>query len=245
VRDLERNVSIKLPTAADPVVNPVWSPDDRRIAYGLFDPDGARSRAVITRLDHRGADAEVAAPPSRGRLEDWSPDATILLWVGATSRDAPYNSLWVTDVKSGTVRQWLVGQGNVEGGRFSTDGRWVAYQSDETGSPEVYLRPFPGPGAIVRISPAGGAKPMWRRDGRELYYLTPGGDLVAVSVTTEPALAVSKPRVLIRGASRRPLARGASYQPTPDGERFLLNDAHTVSPPLTLRVSWVQQSEEP
>src|SRR3954466_1289972 len=106
------------------------------------------------------------------------------------------------------VRRRLISPGssspNIPAARIAPNGRWVAYQSDETGVPEVYVRPFPGSGAPVRASLAGGGGPTWRHDSRELYYLTPVGDLAAVSVTAGHTLAIGTPQLLIRGVTRQP-----------------------------------------
>jgi hypothetical protein len=93
----------------------------------------------------------------------------------------------MNDSRAGTARVWrtrLKGRPDTDERipRFSGDGRWVAYVSDETGRPEVYVQPFPPTGAKWQVSITGGDEPVWRGDGRELYYIDPGGQLIAVRV---------------------------------------------------------------
>ena len=135
---------------------------------------------------------------------------------------------------------WLAVSGNIASARFSPNGRWVAYQSDETGVPEVYVRPFPGPGAPVRVSPNGGGIPTWRADGRELFYLNPAGDLMAVAVVTAGRFNAETPHLLMHGVTRQPYSSFVtSYDPAPDGKRFLVyTENRAAAPPLTLLAPW-------
>ena len=138
-------------------------------------------------------------------------------------------------------------------GSFSPDGRWVAYQSNESGRPEVYVRPFIPPGSTGtdaarvggqwQISTAGGIDPAWRTDGRELYYLSPKGEMMAASITTTGAtLVAGAPEVLfptrIVGGGED-AQQGRQYDVAPDG-RFLINveldDA--AGAPITLIQNW-------
>ena len=116
-----------------------------------------------------------------------------------------------------------VGGGNT--GEFSPDVRWIAYTSNESGSPEVYVRAFPDAGARWQVSVRGGAQPRWRRDGKELFYLALDGRLMAVSVNATPTtIETGPPRPLfdtgIRGGF---LDRRNQYLVTKDGQRFLVN----------------------
>jgi serine/threonine-protein kinase len=102
--------------------------------------------------------------------------------------------------------------------QFSPDGRWVAFGSAESGSPEIYLMPFPGPGGRIPVSREGGRDPRWSADGRELFFWpgTPGNTgLWAVSVRTLPTVDVGIPAQLFK------TAYGTTWGPTPDG-RFLI-----------------------
>jgi serine/threonine-protein kinase len=103
---------------------------------------------------------------------------------------------------------------------ISPDDRWVAYTSDETGRPEIYVRPMPGPGQPVRISMNGGAEARWSRDGYTLFYRV-GNTLMAASVTTTPSFAVTATRSLFQGQY---LADGGTtnYDLAPDGKHFLM-----------------------
>jgi Tol biopolymer transport system component len=111
--------------------------------------------------------------------------------------------------------------------QFSPDGRWVAFESDETGRNEVYVVPYPGPGPKVPVSNRGGTEPRWARNGHELFYRN-GDKMMAVDVQTTPAFRVSAPKLLFEGhyfEGRAIVAYGgysATYDVSPDGKRFLM-----------------------
>jgi hypothetical protein len=137
-------------------------------------------------------------------------------------------------------------------GSFSPDGRWVAYHSNESGRPEVYVRPFVPPGEAgtvapaaagqVQISIAGGIHPAWRLDGKELYYINPDGDLMAAPIVVtgaavEPGVPVRLFATRIHGGGAD-IQQGRQYEVTRDG-RFLINArvSDTVAP-ITLLQHW-------
>ncbi len=121
--------------------------------------------------------------------------------------------------------------------QLSPDGRWVAYASNESGRYEVYVRPFPGGGEPAQVSNAGGAAPRWRRDGRELFYLTlpPDQSVVAVPVGVEGgAFKAGAPAPLFKVE-----LSGNDYDVSADGQRFLINTTAGVPPtPLTVKTGW-------
>jgi hypothetical protein len=131
---------------------------------------------------------------------------------------------------------------NEVGGRFSPDGRWIAYQSNESGRNEVYVAPFPGPGGKWQLSTAGGAFPRWRRDGRELYYLAPDNKLMTALVSGEgSAFQVGVVRALFETRPRSGVNLNAyAYDVSADGQRFLVNTLmqEATSAPITIVVNW-------
>ena len=136
-------------------------------------------------------------------------------------------------------------------GVFSPDGRWVAYQSNESGRPEVYVRPVVPPGAVGtaaaaggqwQVSTAGGVFPAWRPDGKELYYLNPAGVMMAASITvTGTTLAPGAPVVLFPtrvAGGGVDTQQGRQYDVGPDG-RFLINiELDSAAAPITLLMNW-------
>jgi Tol biopolymer transport system component len=103
------------------------------------------------------------------------------------------------------------------GAEFSPDSRWVAYASTESGQMEIYVQPFPGPGAKTRVSTNGGTSSRWARSGREIFYQSATNEgLMSVDVQTVPALRLGLPRELTKTRF------GTTWDPTPDGKRFLV-----------------------
>ena len=123
-----------------------------------------------------------------------------------------------------TVAEPFLGTPFNEGGaRFSPDGRWLADVSDESGRPEIYVQPYPGPGGKWQVSTDGGTEPVWNRNGRELFYRS-GNKLMAVETTTSPSFSAGKPRMLFEGqylATDYPQL-GSGYDVSADGQRFLM-----------------------
>ncbi len=130
------------------------------------------------------------------------------------------------------------------GAKFSPDGRWIAYQSNESGQFEIYVQPFPGPGAKTRISTAGGAQVRWRQDGKELFYMALDGRLMAVSIrlpVSGPTVEAGTPTPLFPARPFRAVEHldGPQYVVSPDGQRFLVNTVgDATAPPIRVVLNW-------
>ncbi len=133
---------------------------------------------------------------------------------------------------------------------LSPDGRWLAYQSDETGQLEVFIRPFPNTGdGKVQVSSGGATGPLWARNGRELFFLRSDNTMMAVTVTTSPALDVGEPRPLFTVSG--PLAQLTSryYTPWdigPDGRFIMVRSVDTdreTYAPLIIVENWLEELE--
>jgi Tol biopolymer transport system component len=124
--------------------------------------------------------------------------------------------------------------------RFSPDGNWIAYQSDETGRNEVYVQPFPGSALQrQRVSLSGGTSPQWGRAGGELYFLGADSRLMVVTVTRsgdakQPAIQLATPKALINAA----LPPGSEYDTVDDGNRFLVMTSAEETPPIIVLPNW-------
>jgi Tol biopolymer transport system component len=127
-------------------------------------------------------------------------------------------------------------------GRFSPDGKWVAYASDESGRAEVYVQPFPGPGQRWQISTTGGDQPAWRSDGKEFFYIAPDRKLMAVSIKAGTGIEAGVPQALFEAPVRTTSVTGSrnQYIATPDGQRFLVITLleEATRPPITVVTNW-------
>lgn len=136
--------------------------------------------------------------------------------------------------------------------KFSPDGRWVAYSSDESGQPQVYVQAFPGPGPKEQISTEGGIDPVWRRSGGELYYRA-GNKMMVVSVNTaSPRFEASAPKQLWEGnysqgtasSCGMPGVSSSNYDVSADGQRFLMvrdEDGEAFATRIVVVLNWVEQ----
>ena len=129
---------------------------------------------------------------------------------------------------------------NENPGQFSPDGRWMAYASSESGRYEVYVTPFPGPGGKWQVSTAGGDWPRWRRDGKEIFYLAPGGTRLMAAAVNGGASAFEVGAVRELFNTRGVAPNAWTYDISPDGQRFLVNTfaEEAASTPITLVVNW-------
>ncbi len=125
------------------------------------------------------------------------------------------------------------------GGQFSPDGHWIAYVTNESGTKQVYLRPFPGPGPVIQVSVEGGSMVRWRRDGRELFYIGNDRSVTSVQVKQDTSIEISPPQKLFDSGilSGSP---DVQYDVNADGQRFLLPRAleEKKAHPITIVLNW-------
>jgi len=187
-----------------------------------------------------------------GRPEDWSPDGRYLLYTVYDLKTK--TDLWVLPA-SGTPEShkpipYLMTPASEGQGRFSPNGHWVAYTSDESspGQYQIYVQSFPAGSGKFQVSVGtGGTQPRWSRDGKELFYLSAEGKLMAVDVKTAPTFEAGIPKPLFDPqtlGSRNFSFSRYDYDVTADGKRFLVINVSTApassaSAPITVVVNWL------
>ena len=236
VIDLARGVKTRLTLDATNLHQlPLWSPDGSGIVV-----KGTAARGVH-RWPAAGAGAEEQLSTTNFDPNSYSPDGRYLVYMilnADTNRDIGVLPLF-SDRKPFL---FLNSTANEAHGQVSPDGNWIAYESDESGTNEIYIQSFPTAGHKVRVSTAGGVQPRWRRNGRELFYLS-GDRLMAVPVQTMPGLKVGAPSPLFetRVVPGGGLGTIANYDVTADGQRFLIasRSGDTDNPPITIVLNWL------
>jgi len=216
--DLARATLTPFATTEGSSQAPVWTPDGKRVIYrgtrkgyrNLF-WKAADGTGVEERLTTK---ADVVQTPT-----SVSPDGRWVIFDENTTAAGEIWRLSLERTASGAAGEpVLVADGR--NGHVSPDGQWLAYISLVTGRDEIYVQPFPGPGPREPISTGGGKSPLWSRDGKELFFATPG-ELLVVDVTTTPTFSASAPRVLYTGRFREPVNGNTPFSVSADGQRFL------------------------
>jgi Tol biopolymer transport system component/predicted Ser/Thr protein kinase len=217
----------------------IWSPNGTRVVFqsnrkGTFDlyqkpADGSgREELLLESVDTKWPDS-------------WSPDGRFILYRSGQNKGDLMVLPLAPDQKTtdGKPYAFLSTPFNEANGVFSPDGKWVAYESDESGRDEIYVRPFPGPGGQWQVSTAGGSMPRWRADGKELYYLSPDQKLMAAGVTVQGAsLAPGTPEALFQthvtvNTNRQP------YDVGRDGRFLIATEVESASTePIHLLLNW-------
>jgi Tol biopolymer transport system component len=212
--DLARSTNMRLTFAPLRADSPVWSPDGSRVAF--VESSQGNDRLHVAMANGGGQDEmllNLAYPTQPG---SWSRDGRFLAYTQADPKGKL--ALWM--IPMGSERKpapVLESAFNVKQGRISPDGRWIAYVSDETGRDEVYLQTFPPTGGKWLVSAIGGTHPEWRGDGKEVFFLAPNREFMAVDVAeVGQAIRIGIARVLfeVRGSG--------SYAVTSDGQKFLV-----------------------
>jgi Tol biopolymer transport system component len=233
--DLSRGVMSRL--TFNPAIerSPVWAPDLSRIAFysGRSDASGIYEKPINSEMEQMLLNTQGTHVES---IDDWSFDGR---WISYTALDERGKSnLLVLPMTGDRKPAPIPSSFNLRQGRFSPDGRWLAYVSDESGKDEIYVQAFPSPEGKSQVSAHGGTNPRWRRDGRELFYASLDNKLMSVPVFVNvrqmPQLGV--PSVLLNSIP-------SAYDVTPDGQRFVVAQQQEARPstPLNVVINWSEK----
>jgi Tol biopolymer transport system component len=215
---------------------PVWAPDGNHIAFATL-RDGPPN--LYQKLSSgAGREEPLFKSPVAKLPADWSRDGNYLLCSVVDVRTKW--DLWALALSG--ERKWeifLQTPNNEQLASFAPSGRWIAYDSDESGKKEIYVRGFPASGAQWQVSAGGGSQPRFTRDGKELFYMSADRKVMAVQVKTDgTSFESDAPRALFE--TRVLMKDGNQYAVTSDGQRFLINSTMTAtgSNPINIVVNW-------
>jgi Tol biopolymer transport system component len=219
----------------DPAIDsvPIWSPDstrlvfasNRQVYFGLYvkKSDGANDEKIIVQ-------SEFGNFPS-----DWSRDGKYVLYCQGPE-------LWFVTFPDLKSSLFLKAPAVLRNAQFSPEGKWVAYASNETGKWEIYVTSFPDARGKWQISAGGGEQPRWRNDGKELFFLSLDGKMMAAPVTTGANFDAGTPVTLFQSTPRQPVLVYDLfvYDVSRDGQRFLINTQvkQADSAPMSVILNW-------
>lgn len=234
VVDLARGTAVRFSDDPREDFNAIWTPDGRRVIWTAL-PAARLPYLVMRSADGTGAAEEVAPSPAHAQFAGSVSRDGVLAFTQVSGVAGRAADIWSVPLAGDRKAQALIATDASEyGPEFSPDGRWIAYVSNESGSLDVYVVPYPGPGGKRRVTSTGAVSPSWSRDGRELFFQSADG-LMAVDVAPGPAFAFGLPRRVFSGEyhvrSTEDGPRG--YDVSPDGKRFLMvrREASTAIPP--------------
>jgi Tol biopolymer transport system component len=227
-------------------VQPIWTPDGKRVlfssgkgkgGYSLYEQ--AASGTESDRLILENAEGDFLSP------RDVSRDGRFLLYL-RTNPNTGWD-IWAMPLTGSEKKPFPVVATTFEDRDpvFSPDGRWIAYQSDETGRFEIYAQPFRGPAGKVAISSGGGTQPRWSGNGKEIFYIGPDSKLMAAPVSPEgdtlrPGVPSALFQTRIAGGPLTPAPNRQQYDVSRDGQRFIINtsteEASTAA--ITVILNW-------
>ena len=238
IYDLKRGVLSRLTFDPGEDLDPLWTPDGQRIvfrsnrsgAYNLYwkPADGSGETEQLTSSEHS------QIPYS------WTPDGKVLaFW--ETTPPQTNSDIWVLRLDGDRTPELFLRTPFREAEpSFSPDGRWIAYTSDESGRPEIYVRPFPASGGKWQISTGGGIAPQWAANGRELFYLN-GDQMTVAPVTTGDSFQAGTPRSLFTHV--RPGRVPQTYAVAHDAQRFVMLQPTEpeVEPQISVVLNWFEE----
>lgn len=231
IHDLDRNVRTRFTFATSDRLNPVWSPDGKRIAY-----TGAQADGDLYVKDIEGSAPEELVYHNRvvRAPTGFSPDGKEILFTANDYLGKTAEDVWVVSaVRGATPRPVVQTKARETGAVFSPDGHWIAYASNETGQYEVYVTRYPGTGGKLQVSTNGGSGPHWRKDGRELMFF--GRETKAIVASVEPrgaSMQFGKPVPLLA------LGDTAASDALPDHSRWFIARPLAWNPVMNVVTNW-------
>jgi serine/threonine-protein kinase len=242
--DLNRTTLTRLTVVPGRDVLQVWTPDGRRV---IFSSERAGGRNLFSQAaDGTGSAEQLLESLNTQYPMAVSPDGRQLIF----SDETPETDIDLMALEFDGIRRVmpLVRSRFIErNATISPDGRWLAYEANDSGRFEIYVRPYPNVNSSVSVvSTTGGTKPTWTRSGQELIYVSPTGALMRVGVSRGPSWSATQPSVVVReGYVTNPVWWGRSYDVSPDGQRFLMikEGADGTATPASIIVvqNWVEE----
>ena len=226
VYEWERDTLTRVTFAGEENSRPAWTPDGQRITYSAREKGEALNLWWI-RADGAGDAQRLTESKNPQYARSWRPDGKVLAFTQTnpgTGNDVmtlPIEGNEKSGWKPGEPKPFVNSAFSEETPAFSPDGRWLAYESNESGSFEVYVRPFPGPGGKWQVSTGGGVLPKWSRNGKELFYRTVDSKIMAVTYTASgESFHGDKPQLWSMGQFIDRGVGNYSFDLHPDGKRF-------------------------
>ena len=232
--DVARGVPSRFTFRSGRSAEAIWSPDSSHIIFGL-------DNSSIYEKPANGAGKEelLLSGLLNVRPQDWSEDGKFLVYMQTGGRTG--TDLWLLPLEGERKPiPYLQTPFNESEAQFSPDGHWMAYASNESGQPQVYIQSIPASGTKFQISNAGGVQPRWRRDGKELFYISSDNKLMAVSLKVGDTVAADPPKPLFDFQPVYAALIGIwAYEPSADGQRFMaLTETDAANPPITVVLNW-------
>jgi Tol biopolymer transport system component len=239
IYELERGTLTRLTFEGAQAAYPVWTHDGKMIAYYSNRHGGDVYAKASSGL---GGEQKLVESDDLKYPTDWTPDGSLLLYMNFAGGKGP--RLWIHQTAPEKKDYPLLGTNfTEENGRFSPDGHWLAYVSEETGKDEIFVVPFPGLSSKWQISTAGGEQAVWRSDGKQLFYMAPDRKLMAVGLDTAGGnFKAGLPQVLFASSVTNIHHSYRQYDVSHDGQRFIINTrAEQNSEPITLYANWERE----
>jgi len=225
-------------TTNDDTTEPQWSPDGRQVIHTVFDSVSGYNVPASQNADGSGKVRTIGTVVGDAWTSDWSRDGRYLAVYGGKVG----MNVAVVDLDSAHAFHPVTSMSSIaRNARFSPDGRWLAYQSNETGRMQVYVVSYPDLTDKRPVSTEGGTEPAWRPRGGELYYRN-GASMMAVTIRTAPTLEIGTRRELFRGAFIEDEYGDRSFDVMPDGEHFVMFEVDpAAAPELRVIRNWAAE----
>jgi serine/threonine protein kinase len=249
VTDLSRSTTSRFTfDASQENQSPIWSPDGTRIVYGSI--RNGKSGLYQKLANNAGTEERLVESNVTMLPVSWSPDGKSIVYLDTDTDPKTGADLWLLPLSGDRKPSPLLHTAfNESHGQISPDGKWLAYESNETNRFEVYVQPFPSGAGKWQVSTNGGHFPRWRRDGRELFYMaqSSGGKIMAVDIKPMGStFEAGTPRELFDSPYINLAHRGGRYHTfavSPDGQRFLIphppsSDTAGLTMPIAVVENW-------